>query len=93
MLLAIDTSTSSVGIAIFDGSTILGEIHGQHESSYNNPCQSSKTDVEDIELTIRIERNRVCLRAGSITSLLSRLVFCKRHGSWFGDTGHRNSNI
>jgi tRNA threonylcarbamoyladenosine biosynthesis protein TsaB len=51
MLLAIDTSTSSVGIAIFDGSTILGETTWVSTNRHTTIlAKAVKQMFEDIEI-------------------------------------------
>lgn len=79
MLLAIDTSTSSVGIAIFDGSTILGETTWVSTNRHTTIlAKAVKQMFEDIEIDQSGLKGIACaLGPGSFTSLRVGLSFAK----------------
>ena len=79
MLLAIDTSTSNIGIAVYDGSNILGE---NTWSSVNRHTTVLAKAVKGMLEAIDIDKNRlkgiaIALGPGSFTSLRVGISFAK----------------
>lgn len=79
MLLAIDTSTNSIGIAVYDGTSILGEATWV---SVNRHTTVLAKAVKGMLEAIDIDKNRlkgiaVALGPGSFTSLRVGIAFAK----------------
>ncbi len=79
MLLAIDTSTSSIGIAVYDGTTILGETTWISTNRHTTIlAKAVKQMFEDIEIDqSRLKGIAAALGPGSFTSLRVGLSFAK----------------
>lgn len=79
MLLAIDTSTSSIGIAVYDGSTILGETTWVSTNRHTTIlAKAVKQMLEDLEIDQSGLKGIACaLGPGSFTSLRVGLSFAK----------------
>jgi tRNA threonylcarbamoyladenosine biosynthesis protein TsaB len=79
MLLAIDTSTQTIGLALYDGATVLGEMHWQtatHHTVELAPAVDelmNRCCVKPVELKVLA----CALGPGSFTSLRIGLAFAK----------------
>ena len=97
MILAIDTSTARLGIAVFNGTEVLAE---NCWTSPNRHTVSLAPAVDEMLTNLEIEKKKlkaiaVALGPGSFTSLrvgLSRPFLCQRDLPGPGYPGHRCSD-
>ena len=79
MLLAVDTSTAQVGLALYDGAQVLGEFtwqSGPHHTQVLAPALSELLKRVDVKMEA-ISALAVALGPGSFTSLRVGLAFIK----------------
>jgi tRNA threonylcarbamoyladenosine biosynthesis protein TsaB len=79
MLLAIDTSTAQIGLALYDGATMTGELLWQSRAHHTEQLAPALAGLlERVSLTVdSIEAVGVALGPGSFTSLRVGLAFVK----------------
>jgi tRNA threonylcarbamoyladenosine biosynthesis protein TsaB len=79
MLLAIDTSTAQIGLAVYDGATIPGELVWQSRAHHTEQLAPALAGLlERVGLTMdSIEALGVAIGPGSFTSLRVGLAFVK----------------
>jgi tRNA threonylcarbamoyladenosine biosynthesis protein TsaB len=79
MLLAIDTSTAQIGLAVYDGATIPGELVWQSRAHHTEQLAPALAGLlERVGLTVdSIEALGVAIGPGSFTSLRVGLAFVK----------------
>jgi tRNA threonylcarbamoyladenosine biosynthesis protein TsaB len=79
MLLAIDTSTAQIGLALYDGTTILGELAWQSRAHHTEQLAPVLAELlERVGITIEsINALGVAIGPGSFTSLRVGLAFTK----------------
>ena len=79
MLLAIDTSTAQIGLALYDGATIPGELFWQSRAHHTQQLAPALTGLlERVGITMDdIQALGVAVGPGSFTSLRVGLAFVK----------------